>query len=69
MDRETAERLTKLEGQVEILDEERKAWNKLIRDAIIRTVTWLLAVGTAGILYGWHLPDNIRSFLKDQISK
>lgn len=69
MDRETAERLTKLEVQMLDIVEERKAWHKIIRDTIIKTVSWLLMAGTAGVLYGWHLSDPVRKFLADQFSK
>lgn len=69
MDKETAERLTKLESWKEAIQEERTTWHKLIRDTIIRTVSWLMMAGIAGVLYGWHLPENIRKFLADQLSK
>lgn len=69
MDKETAERLTKLESWKEVVQEERAAWHKLIRDTVIKTVSWLLMAGTAGVLYGWHLSDPVRKFLADQFSK
>lgn len=69
MDKETAERLTKLETKIENIQDERKAWDSLIRDTVIKSVTWLIGVGIAGWVYGWHLPENVRKALGDWISK
>jgi hypothetical protein len=69
MDKETAERLVKLETKLEAVEQDRAVWNKLIRDAIIKTVSWLVMVGTAGMLYGWHMPENVRKFVSEWVSK
>jgi len=69
MDKETAERLTTLEIKMDAVEEDRKAWNTLIKQTITKTVTWLLGVGTMGILFGWHLPGEVRKWLADWISK
>lgn len=69
MDKETAVELQKLKGDVETLKEAKKAWDTLIKNAIVKTVSWLLAIGTMGVLYGWHLPDNIRKSLAEWIQR
>lgn len=69
MDKETAVEIQKLKGDVETLKEAHKAWNTLIKDTIIKIVSWLVAIGTAGALYGWHLPENVRKSLSEWISK
>lgn len=58
--RRTAERLTKLETELDAITKERDAWKDLIRKAVIQTTLWLLGVGMAGIAFGWHLPENVR---------
>lgn len=65
MDRETENRITKLEIQAA----QEKEWDKVVRDVIIKTVSWLVVTGIAGALYGWHLPENARKFIADWVSK
>lgn len=69
MDKETAERLSKLETKMDEVQEERRAWNTLLRDTIFKTLTWLLGIGIAGAIYGWHLPSELRKSLADWITK
>jgi len=58
------------EKKIELLEKEHEAWNLLIRNTIIKTVSWLVMVGTAGFLYGLHLlPENLRRALTDWASK
>lgn len=76
MDRETVERLIRLEirndeleARIKVLEEKVNAWDSLQKKIIVKTVTWLIAAITAGIMYGWHLPKNIRESLIDWIWK
>ncbi len=76
MDRETAVELEKLKAdgrakdkRIDDLEGIAESWNSLIRNVVVKTVTWLLAVGMAGIMFGWHLPENVRKALSDWMSR
>ena len=69
MDKKDGERLAILETQVATLQEEKKAWQNLIRDAIARLFLYLGGLIVAGVFFGWHLPETVRKTLADWISK
>lgn len=76
MDKETAERLTKLEAKdeakekrLEFIEKERESWNSLIRSVMVKTVVWLVAVGGSGIIFGWQLPPDIRKAIMEWAAK
>lgn len=76
MDKETAVALAKLEAKdeekekrIEAIERAHESWNALIRDAIIKVVTWLMGVTIAGVALGSHLPENIRKSIMEWISK
>ncbi len=68
MTKEDSDRITKLEIE-QAVQKERDAWHSLIASSIVKTVTWLTGVGIMGAVYGWHLPENIRKYLADWLSK
>jgi hypothetical protein len=76
MDRETAVEIERLKaGQdalnktVNTLEEESKSWKLLVRNTVLKSVTWLLGMGVIGVVYGWHLPNEMRKAFIDWISK
>ncbi len=76
MDKETAVAIEKLRALQEAtaitvgeLKEENKKWNSLLRTVLAKTVTWLLLVAGSGILFGWHLPPEIRKAIMDWAAK
>ena len=77
MDKETAVELERLKAadrakdkRIDDLEEMAASWNALIRNVIIKTVSWLLAVGAAGLIFGSRvLPEDIRKSLLEWIQK
>jgi hypothetical protein len=69
VDRETAERLAVVETELSRIKEESSEWKGFIRDIIKKVILWLLAVGTSGILFGWHVPQNVRKAVIDWVSE
>lgn len=70
MSKETpGERIARLEVKVESLEEAHREWNTLIKNTIIKTVSWLLGAGVLGVTFGWHLPGEVRKWMEDWISK
>lgn len=77
MDKETAVEIERLKAadeaknkRIEDLEEIAKTWNSLIRSVIMKTVSLLLAVGVAGLIFGSRvLPEDIRKSLLEWIQK
>lgn len=61
MDKETAERLTKVEIKQQAIEKELDSWNRLL----VKIVTTLLGIGAMGFLSGWHISsEKIKTLLE-----
>jgi hypothetical protein len=80
MDRETAERLTRLEieakerdraneKRISDLEKDHESWNKLLRKVVGKIILWILTMGGAGVFFGLHLPENVRKAIADWIAR
>jgi hypothetical protein len=70
VDKETAVELERLRAEsasqrkaIGDIESDIESWKKLATKAIIKSVTWLLATGLAGLAYGLHIPENIKKRL------
>lgn len=54
---------------VEELEKEHKKWTSLVRNVIVKSVTWLLLMGGSGMLFGWNMPPEVRKALLEWASK
>ena len=75
MDKETAVELEKLKAgmiaqgkTIGEIEADINSWKKFASRAIIKTVTWLLATGMAGLAYGLQIPENIKKRLIEWLS-
>lgn len=83
MDKETAVELAKNEARhnaqdkrqndqddrIAAIEEIIQSCQTLIKQAVIKVVRGLLAVGVMGLAVGWHLPENLRKAFVEWISK
>ena len=76
MDKETAVELEKLKAEsvsqrkaIGDIETDINSWKKFASKAIIKTVTWLLATGMAGLAYGLQIPENIKKRLIEWLSQ
>lgn len=69
MDKETAERLTRLETKMDDVQKDHESWNLLVKKVVSQSIIWLLSMGGMGVLLGWHLPEPIRKAIVDWASK
>lgn len=69
MDKETAVELEKLKAKVESIESWKKSVTATITKAVMKTVTWLLFTGGAGLAYGLHIPENFRKRLIEWLSQ
>lgn len=61
--------LALLRKDVDDLKEAKKSWDLLVRDTTIHTLKWLIMIATAGFMFGWNMPENIRKALSEWIAK
>lgn len=76
MDRETAVEFERIKGLVHehstkiyALEGKISSWEKLVRSSLIQAIKKFFLVGIIGIAFGWHLPEGLRKWLVDWITK
>lgn len=61
--------LALLKKDVADLKEAKKSWDLLVRNAVVKTVFWLLSVGIAGLMLGMQSPEAIRKSITEWLAK
>ena len=70
MDEESvAVEIALLKREVKGIREREDGWAKFAKTLVIKAVSALLFIGTAGIVSGWQLPKSVRESLANWILK
>lgn len=60
--REHSEKIYAMEGKL-------TSWEKLIKTSLIQATKKFFLMGLIGIVFGWHLPEGMRKWIIDWITK
>lgn len=76
MDRETAVEFERIKAlvhehsdKIRTLEGKLSSWEKLAKTSLIQATKKFFLIGLIGIAFGWHLPEGMRKWLIDWITK